>query len=122
MSRKDDLKTLFNFFIELLNEENEIKPQKEEKLLVEETKPKTSKFDVFDVPRIKTIMDKMETKQHENSVVKQALNVQAKDYKREIEELKEAFNKKIFEEYKLEDANTTIIGPDGFSETKKKIN
>jgi hypothetical protein len=120
MSRKDDLKMLFNFFIELLNEENEVKSQKEEKLLVEETKPKASKFDVFDVPRIKTIMDKMETKQHENSVVKQALNVQAKDYKREIEELKEAFNKKIFEEDKLEDTNKTIVGPDGFLETKKK--
>lgn len=120
MSRKNDLKMLFNFFIELLNEENETKPQKEESSFVEETKPTPTKFDSFDVPRIKTIMDKMEIKQHENSVVKQALNVQAKDYKKEIDELREAFNKKVFEEDKLEDnVNTTIVTPDGFLETKK---
>lgn len=104
MSRKDDLKLLFNFMIELLkdetNEAKTVSKKIEEKLIVEEQKP--TKFDLFDVPRIKTIMDKMEIKQHENSVVKQALTVQAKDYKKEIEDLKEAFNQKILKEEKLE--------------------
>ena len=111
MSRKDDLKILFNFMIELLKDDEE-----QQVKVVEET----TKFDSFDVPRIKTIMDKIEIKQHENSVVKQALNVQAKDYKKEIDELREAFNKKVLEDNKLEyDSNTTIVTPDGFLETKK---
>ena len=123
MSRKDDLKILFNFMIELLKDEEE-QPVKvvEEKTKKElsETTAMTTKFDSFDVPRIKTIMDKIEIKQHENSVVKQALNVQAKDYKKEIDELREAFNKKVLEDNKLEDdSNTSIVTPDGFLETKK---
>jgi len=107
MTRKDDLKLLFNFMIELLKDETEetktVDEKIEKKLIVEEQKP--TKFDIFDVPRIKTIMDKMEFKEHENSIVKQALNVQAKDYKKEIEELKDAFNKKVLKEEKLEDEN-----------------
>lgn len=107
MARKDDLKILFNFLIELLKDEEE-----QQVKVVEET----TKFGSFDVPRIKTIMDKMD----KNTVVKQALNFKAKDYKKEIDELREAFNKKVLEDNKLEDdSKTTIVTPDGFLETKK---
>ena len=42
------------------------------------------------------------------------------DYKKEIDELREAFNKKVLEDNKLEDdSNTSIVTPDGFLETKK---
>jgi heme-binding NEAT domain protein len=105
MARKDDLKLLFNFMIELLKDETDETKTVDEKivkkLIVEEQKP--TKFDIFDVPRIKTIMEKMESNFHENSIVKQALNTQTKDYKKEIEELKDAFNKRVLKEDKLED-------------------
>jgi hypothetical protein len=112
MARKDDLKLLFNFMIELLKDESEqtkTVDKTEETKIVEEQKP--TKFDLFDVPRIKTIMDKMEFKQHENSMVKQALNVQAKDYKKEIEELKKAFDQKVLKEDKLEEETINLPTP-----------
>lgn len=112
MARKDDLKLLFNFMIELLKEEEEnknvVEVKTDKKVLVEETKPKTTNFGTFDPSRIKTIMDKMEAKGHEDAVVKHALNVQAKDYKKEIEELREQFNQKVLKENKLEDESAHI--------------
>jgi 6-pyruvoyl-tetrahydropterin synthase len=118
MSRKDDIKMLFNFMIDLLKEDevkNVVEEKIDKKLLVEEPKSKTTNFGSFDPSRIKTIMDKMEAKEHENAVVKQALNVQAKDYKKEIEELREAFNQKVLKEHKLEEDKNIVST--GFSIT-----
>jgi len=107
MARKDDVKMLFDFMIEMLKEDNgKIEENKPKVLIAEENQPKTQKFEIFDTSRIKTIMDKMEAKEHEKAMVKQALNVQAKDYKKEIEELKEAFNQKVLKENKLEEENS----------------
>jgi phenylalanyl-tRNA synthetase alpha subunit len=106
MARKDDVKMLFDFMIEMLKEDNgKIEENKPKVLIAEENQPKTQKFEIFDTSRIKTIMDKMEAKEHEKAMVKQALNVQAKDYKKEIEELKEAFNQKVLKEDKLDEEN-----------------
>lgn len=109
MSRKDDLKLLFNFMIELLKEEGveerKISTGEESKKLIVEKSQEKTNFGVFDAPRIKTIMDKIDAKEHDNAIVKQALNVQAKDYKKEIEDLKEAFKQKILKENKLVDDN-----------------
>ena len=61
MSRKDDLRMLFNFMIELLKEEEEnktvVKEITDKKLLVEEPKQKTTNFGSFDQSKIKNIMD-----------------------------------------------------------------
>jgi hypothetical protein len=131
MSRKDDLRMLFNFMIELLKEEEEnktvIKEITDKKLLVEEPKQKTTNFSSFDTSKIKNIMDKIDAKQHENAVVKQALNVQAKDYKKEIEDLREAFNQKL-EKLKTEEDSDIIDTPPSltggtiYSEFVNKIN
>ena len=120
MARKDDVKMLLNFMIEMLKdgEKEEVKFSEEnpnKQLLVEVPKQKTTNFGSFDPSRIKTIMDKMEAKEHENAVVKQALNVQAKDYKKEIEELREAFNQKALKEDKLEEDKNIVST--GFSIT-----
>jgi hypothetical protein len=131
MSRKDDLRMLFNFMIELLKEEDEnktvVKEITDKKLLVEEPKQKTTNFGSFDPSKIKNIMDKIDAKQHENAVVKQALNVQAKDYKKEIEDLREAFNQKL-EKLKTEEDSDIIDTPPSltggtiYSEFVNKIN
>ena len=110
MARKDDVKMLFDFMIEMLKEGNEVKTEeiKPKVLIAEENQPKTQKFEIFDATKAKSIMDKIEAKNHEQAVVKQALNIQAKDYKKEIEELREAFNQKVLKEDKLEEDKTVV--------------
>jgi hypothetical protein len=113
MSRKDDVKMLLNFMIEMLKDEekedikiSEVKSNRP--LLFEEPKQKTTNFGSFDPSRIKNIMDKIEIKGHENAVVKHALNTQAKDYKKEIEELRESFIQKTLKQDKLEEDGDTV--------------
>jgi hypothetical protein len=113
MARKDDLRLLFNFLIDLLKEEDVIEPAIDDKELIsEEVKKDNSSIGVIDASRIKDIMDKIEAKGHEDANVKQALTAQAKHYKKEIDELKEAFNKKVLKEDKLEieDKTTKFSG------------
>lgn len=110
MARKDDVKMLFDFMIEMLKEDNGVKTEeiKTKNLIAEENQPKIQKIEIFDAMKAKSIMDKIESKNHEQAVVKHALNIQAKDYKKEIEELREAFNQKLLKEDKLEEDKTVI--------------
>lgn len=114
MARKDDLKLLFDFLIELLKDEKEdtvgkVKIPENKPLLSEQNEQKLNNFDVFDANKIKSLMDKIDSKEHEKAIIKQALNVQAKDYKKEIEELRESFNQKLIKESKLEEDNSISI-------------
>jgi hypothetical protein len=127
MARKDDLKMLFNFMIELLKEEettNVVEAKSNKEILTEEIRGKMAKFDIVDAPRIKTIMDKIDAKQHEDAVIKKALKIQQDSYKKELEDLKEAFNKKTLEQDKLEieDKKTKFSGGTVYSEFVNKIN
>lgn len=104
---------LLNFMIEMLkdDEKEEVKISEEKSnksLLFEEQKQKTTNFGSFDPSRIKNIMDKIEIKGHEDAVVKHALNSQAKDYKKEIEELRESFIQKTLKQDKLEEDGNTV--------------
>lgn len=111
MARKDDLKMLFNFLIDLLKDEEKIEDTNDKQLITED-KPKVQNYGVIDAPRIKTIMDKIENKDHDEAVIKKALKIQENSYKKEIEDLKEAFNKKTLEQDKLEieDEKTKFSG------------
>lgn len=123
MSRKDDLKMLFNFLIDLLKDEEKIE-ETNDKQLITEDKPKVQNYGVIDASRIKTIMDKIENKDHDEAVIKKALKIQENSYKKEIEDLKEAFNKKTLEQDKLEieDEKTKFSGGTVYSEFVNKIN
>lgn len=124
MARKDDVKMLFDFMIELLKDENEVKDvnkPEEEKVLIAESKPKPTKYDIFDVPRIKTIMDKMDAKEHDDAIVKRALTVQSRDYKKEIDELKEMFNQRILKEDKLVDENGNSLSGNTSQSTTETV-
>jgi hypothetical protein len=123
MARKDDLKMLFNFLIDLLKDE-EKNEETNDKQLITEDKPKVQNYGVIDAPRIKTIMDKIENKDHNDAVIKKALKIQEDSYKKEIEDLKEAFNKKTLEQDKLEieDKKTKFSGGTVYSEFVNKIN
>jgi hypothetical protein len=123
MSRKDDLKMLFNFLIDLLKDEEKVE-EINDKQLITEDKPKIQNYGVIDAPRIKTIMDKIENKDHNDAVIKKALKIQEDSYKKEIEDLKEAFNKKTLEQDKLEieDKKTKFSGGTVYSEFVNKIN
>lgn len=97
MARKDDVKMLFDFMIEMLKEDNEVKTEetKPKVLIAEENQPKTQKFEIFDATKAKSIMDKIETRDHDDAIIKKALKIQESSYKKEIEDLKASFNKKI---------------------------
>ena len=103
MARKDDLRLLFNFLIELLKEEDTVEStNNDKKLISEDVKKENINLGFIDAPRIKTIMDKIDANGYKDANVKQALTAQAKYYKKEIDELKEEFNKKVLKEDKLE--------------------
>ena len=123
MARKDDLKMLFNFLIDLLKDEEKIENTNDKQLITED-KSKVQNYGVIDAPRIKTIMDKIENKDHDDAVIKKALKIQEDSYKKEIEDLKEAFNKKTLEQDKLEieDKKTKFSGGTVYSEFVNKIN
>jgi hypothetical protein len=123
MARKDDLKMLFNFLIDLLKDE-EKNEEINDKQLITEDKPKVQNYGVIDASRIKTIMDKIENKDHYDAVIKKALKIKEDSYKKEIEDLKEAFNKKTLEQDKLEieDEKTKFSGGTVYSEFVNKIN
>ena len=128
MARKDDVKMLFDFMIEMLKEYYEkIEEHKPKVLIAEENQPKTQKFEIFDVTKAKSIMDKIETKDHEDAVIKKALKIQENSYKKEIEDLKASFNKKIEkdkveEESNTKDSPTKLTGGTVYSEFVSKIN
>jgi hypothetical protein len=123
MARKDDLKMLFNFLIDLLKDE-EKNEEINDKQLITEDKPKVQNYGVIDASRIKTIMDKIENKDHYDAVIKKALKIKEDSYKKEIEDLKEAFNKKTLEQDKLEieDEKNKFSGSTVYSEFVNKIN
>ena len=123
MPRKDDLKMLFNFLIDLLKDEEKIEDTNDKQLITED-KSKVQNYGVIDAPRIKTIMDKIENKDHDDAVIKKALKIQESSYKKEIEDLREAFNKKTLEQDKLEieDKKTKFSGDTIYSEFINKIN
>lgn len=108
MARKDDVKMLFDFMIEMLKEDNEVKTEglKPKVLIAEENQPKTQKFEIFDATKAKSIMDKIETRDHDDAIIKKALKIQESSYKKEIEDLKASFNKKI-EKDRLEEEEVT---------------
>ena len=123
MPRKDDLKMLFNFLIDLLKDE-EKNEEINDKQLITEDKPKVQNYGVIDASRIKTIMDKIENKDHYDAVIKKALKIKEDSYKKEIEDLKEAFNKKTLEQDKLEieDEKNKFSGGTVYGEFVNKIN
>lgn len=124
MARKDDLKMLFNFLIDLLkDEEAKDSNDSDKKLISEEVKKDNNNIGVIDASRIKDIMDKMQTKDHNDAIIKKALKIQERSYKKEIEDLKEAFNKKTLVEDKLETPkeNTNFSGGTVYSEFISKI-
>ena len=123
MPRKDDLKMLFNFLIDLLKDE-EKNEEINDKQLITEDKPKVQNYGVIDASRIKTIMDKIENKDHYDAVIKKALKIKEDSYKKEIEDLKEAFNKKTLEQDKLEieDEKNKFSGGAVYGEFVNKIN
>lgn len=122
MARKDDVKMLFDFMIELLKEDNEkLEEIKPKVLIAEENQPKTQKFEIFDATKAKSIMDKMDAKEHDTAIVRKALSVQSKDYKKEIDELKEIFNKKIFNEDKLVDENGNPLSGSTIQSTTETV-
>ena len=129
MARKDDVKMLFDFMIEILKEDNvKVDENKPKVLIAEENQPKTQKFEIFDATKAKSIMDKLETKNHDEAIIKKALKIQEDNYKKEIEGLKASFNKKI-EKDKLEEEDPElnlptppITGGTVYSEFVSKIN
>ena len=129
MARKDDVKMLFDFMIEMLKEDNvKVDENKPKVLIAEENQPKTQKFEIFDATKAKSIMDKLETKNHDEAIIKKALKIQEDNYKKEIEGLKASFNKKI-EKDKLEEEDPElnlptppITGGTVYSEFVSKIN
>lgn len=109
MARKDDVKMLFDFMIEMLKEDNvKLEENKPKVLIAEENQPKTQKFEIFDATKAKSIMDKIETRDHDDAIIKKALKIQETSYKKEIEDLKASFNKKI-EKDRLEEEVTTNL-------------
>jgi hypothetical protein len=112
MARKDDIKMLFDFMIEILKEDNEVKTQeiKPKVLIAEETQPKIQKFEIFDATKAKSIMDKIENKNHDDAIIKKALKIQETSYKKEIEDLKASFNKKIEKDKAEEESQQSITG------------
>ncbi len=122
MARKDDVKMLFDFMIEMLKEDNEkLEEIKPKVLIAEENQPKTQKFEIFDVTKAKSIMDKMDAKEHDAAIVKRALSVQSRDYKKEIDELKEIFNQKILNEDKLVDENGNSLSGSTIQSTTETV-
>ncbi len=122
MARKDDVKMLFDFMIEMLKEDNEkLEEIKPKVLIAEENQPKTQKFEIFDVTKAKSIMDKMDAKEHDDAIVKRALSVQSRDYKKEIDELKEIFNQKILNEDKLVDENGNSLSGSTIQSTTETV-
>ena len=129
MARKDDVKMLFDFMIEMLKEGNETKTEetKPKVLIAEENQPKTQKFEIFDATKAKSIMDKIENRDHDEAIIKKALKIQETSYKKEIEDLKASFNKKIEkdkieEEPELKLPTPPITGGTVYSEFVSKIN
>lgn len=122
MARKDDVKMLFDFMIEMLKDDNEkLEEIKPKVLIAEENQPKTQKFEIFDVTKAKSIMDKMDAKEHDAAIVKRALSVQSRDYKKEIDELKEIFNQKILNEDKLVDENGNSLSGSTIQSTTETV-
>jgi len=128
MARKDDVKMLFDFMIEMLKEDNvKVDENKPKVLIAEENQPKTQKFEIFDATKAKSIMDKLETKNHDEAIIKKALKIQEDNYKKEIEDLKASFNKKIEKDRLEEDPELNlptppITGGTIYSEFVSKIN
>lgn len=122
MARKDDLKMLFNFLIELLKDEEKIEEtnDSDKNLICENTKKENKTIGAIDASRIKYIMDKIEDKRHDDAIVKQV----EKHYKREIKDMKDAFHKELLKEEKLETPkeNTNFSGGTVYSEFISKIN
>ena len=77
MARKDDVKMLFDFMIEMLKEDKQVKTEetKPKVLIAEENQPKTQKFEIFDATKAKSIMDKIETRDHDDAIIKKALKI-----------------------------------------------
>lgn len=113
MARKDDVKMLFDFIIEMLKEDNEIKTEQisSKVLTAEENQGRVKKIEIFDATKAKSIMDKIETRDHDEAIIKKALKIQEINYKKEIEDLKESFNKKIEKDRLKEEpeSNSTIL-------------
>jgi hypothetical protein len=76
---------LFNFLIDLLKDEEKIENTNDKQLITED-KSKVQNYGVIDAPRIKTIMDKIENKDHDDAVIKKALKIKEDSYKKEIED------------------------------------
>jgi hypothetical protein len=55
-------------------------------------------------------MDKIENKNHDDAIIKKALRIQETSYKKEIEDLKASFNKKIEKDKAEEESQQSITG------------
>jgi Asp-tRNA(Asn)/Glu-tRNA(Gln) amidotransferase B subunit len=118
MSKKEELKKVFQFIADYLTEDEviEIKEEKVEKeLLIEETNNTLTKLktplDTFGVTaeHIKDLMDRIDEKRVEEAKTKNLLSNQRKEFQDEIKKVKEIAIEKILESKKEEELSLTGV-------------
>jgi non-homologous end joining protein Ku len=129
MSKKDDLKLVFDFIAEYLKDEKtQPKSVEVKELLIEDKEPKFNPSNLDDVinktmkkpidnvgadaAHIKQLMERVEAKTAEQATVNNLLATQRKEFEQEIKKLKE----KASEELKTEKVNDEIINSSGSTE------
>jgi hypothetical protein len=128
MGKKKDLKKVLDFFADYLKEgkNKKTKKVKEEKILLVETnegvisKLKTP-IDNFSVTaeHIKTLMDKVDAKTKTDANANSLLEKQRKEFNDLIKKQKDEFDDKLKKAKSEDEANTTIVVPEGFLDAKK---
>jgi hypothetical protein len=118
MSKKDDLKLVFDFIADYLREEekkieNKTTQIPQSRLLMSESKPMLSdsisetKNAEFDAAHIKDIMDRVERKATEAANTTSMLKAQKNDFKEEIKKIKSGFVDELIEQ-KTNDENLPV--------------
>ena len=128
MGKKKDLKKVLDFFADYLKEDKNKKTKKvkeEKKLLVETKEDVISKIKTpiknFNVTaeHIKTLMDKVDAKTKTDANANSLLEKQRKEFNDLIKKQKDDFDEELKKAKIDDEANTTIVVPEGFLETKK---
>jgi hypothetical protein len=125
MGKKKELKKVFEFLADYLKEDKSKKIKKEKVLLTEEkeetiTKLKTPMDNLgVTAEHIKTLMDKVDAKSKTDANANSLLEKQRKEFNDLIKRQKDDFDEKLKKAKIDDEANTTIVVPEGFLETKK---
>ena len=111
MSKKNDLKLVFDFIAEYLKEDEVKKvtenPKLESRLLLSETPTAPKTTTEFDVSHIKNIMNRIEEKDKEKAKLTNILSKQENDFKEQIKKIQED-SLKMLEEQKTKEEKLPV--------------